>query len=214
LAALLAVTSALAGVWTQVDRGRFVVGSGVYTMGAPLLLRDLGWEDAASAIPGVAAILAAGTVLAMARVTSGLLVFGKPAERMRAAIGCIVLLTCFGIGMNYAYRWIFIVWPAIWLLRRSTDAALAPLQRRVALGACALIGICLWTDGLFCLYVNVMPTVTERDLWHMQYVLRLWTQPLTWLLMFLLAGWLIEAGGSTVREWWLAAARPAGGGSR
>lgn len=204
LTALVAAAVALAAVWMQVDRARFVVGSGVYTMGAPLLFRDLGWEDAASALPGVALILVAGAILAWTRVTAGLLTRGEPAERMRAAIGCIVLLTCFSIGLNYAYRWIFIVWPAIWLLRRSVDRELCSRQRWAALGACGLIGVCLWTDGLFCLWVNMMPAVAERDLWHMQYVLRLWIQPLHWILMFLFAGWLIEAGVSTVREWWRA----------
>lgn len=204
LAALLAVAGALAGVWAQVDRARFVVGSGVYTMGAPLLFRDLGWEDAASALPGVALILVAGAILAATRVTVGLLTCGEPAERMRAAIGGIILLTCFSAGVNYSYRWIFIVWPAIWLVRRSGDRRLPLRQRLVAWGACGLIGACLWTDGIFCLYVNLSPTVAEADLWRMQYSLRLWTQPLNWLLMFLFAGWLIEAGVATLREWWRA----------
>ena len=28
------------------------------------------------------------------------------------------------------------------------------------------------------------------------------TQPLPWLLMMLFAGWLLEAGLTTVKEWW------------
>ncbi|HEY4246274.1 MAG TPA: hypothetical protein VGM64_05420 [Lacunisphaera sp.] len=206
LAALLAVCGAMAGIWTQVDRARFVVGSGVYTMGAPLLLRDLGWQDNVSAIPGLVLILAAGLTLALTRTTTGLLKEGEPSERMRAAIGSIVLLTCFTVGVNYSYRWIFIVWPAAWLVRRSADRLLPFGQRWVARWACALIAACLWSDGIFCFYVNVRPAVTERNLGQMQYVLRLWIQPLNWLLMFLIAGWLIEAGLSTVCEWWSARA--------
>ncbi len=208
LAALLTVAAAMAGIWTQIDRARFVVGSGVYTMGAPLLLRDLGWQDSVSAVPGVALILAVGLTLALMRTTTGLLKEGEAPERIRAAIGCIVLLTCFSVGVNYAYRWIFIVWPAIWVSRRSADRSLPLLQQWVARCACGLIAICLWSDGIFCFCVNVAPTVADRKLWHMQYVLRLWIQPLNWLLMFLIAGWLIEAGLSTVREWWSARVVP------
>lgn len=210
LTALLAVAAAMTGVWTQIDRARFVVGSGVYTMGAPLLLRDLGWQDNVSAIPGVGLILVVGSILALTRTTTGLLTEGEPPERMRSAVGCIVMLACFSAGMNYAYRWIFVVWPAAWMARRSADLSLPLLRRWVARCACALIAVCLWSDGIFCFYVNIRPAVTERNLWHMQYVLRLWIQPLTWLLMFLFAGWLIDAGLSTVREWWRAkaASRP------
>ena len=31
---------------------------------------------------------------------------------------------------------------------------------------------------------------------------RLWTQPVHWLLMLLLAGWLLEGALVTAREWW------------
>ncbi|MEO6992076.1 MAG: hypothetical protein ABI273_00480 [Lacunisphaera sp.] len=207
LSALLVVAAAMAAIWTQIDRARFVVGSGVYTMGAPLLLRDLGWQDSVSALPGVVLILAVGLILALTRTTTGLLKEGDAPERMRAAIGCIVLLACFSVGVNYAYRWIFVVWPAAWIVRRAADRSLPFVQRWVARGAGALILVCLWSDGIFCFYVNIRQAVTERNLWHMQYVLRLWIQPLNWLLMFLIAGWLIEAGLSTVREWWCERAR-------
>ena len=200
-AALALVSLILVSVWSQVPRGRFVVDSGVYAMGAPLLWRDLGWSDASSALPGVLLIVAMAGVFAWSGVTFGLGQKGEPRERMRAAIGCIVLLTCFSAGVNYAYRWIFIVWPAIWIWRQTHDQTVSERQRWAARVACGLIVVCLWVDGLFCLKLNRMPPIAEATLIHMQLVLRAWTQPLHWLLMGLFAGWLLEAGWATLCEW-------------
>lgn len=202
LTASAGVAVTMASVWSQVARGRFTVDSGVYTMGAPLLWRDLGWKDADSTLPGVLLIVMVGLALAMSRVTRGLAQQGEPAERMRAAIGCIVLLTCFSAGVNYAYRWVFVVWPALWLWRQAADKTVGLPQRWIPRCACALIGLCLWGDGLFCLAVNQLPPLAKSELTHMEYVMRLVTQPLHWLLMFLFAGWLAEAGLVILREWW------------
>lgn len=203
LAALLAVMLALAAVWEQIERSRFVIGSGVYTMGAPLLWRDLGWEDKNCVLPGLVVILIGASVLVAGRITTGLAALRRPAEQLRAAVGAIVLLTCFLAGMNYAYRWIFVVWPAFWLWRRAADAAMARRERWVAGLGCALVFLCLWFDGAICLTVNSFPTrLSEAALDHLQFVWRRWTQPVDWLLMILLAGWLLDAGLVTVREWW------------
>jgi hypothetical protein len=205
LAALLAVILALASVWTDIERSRFTVGSTVHTMGAPLWWRELGWKDADSALPGLLLVIGAAVALALARVTVGLVTQGKPPERLRAALGAIVLLTCFVAGVNYAYRWIFVLWPALWLWRRAADVALPNRQRWAARAGCALILLCLWLDGVLCLVVNkVLPILSgaRLNLDHLQSVWRLWTQPMDWLLMLLFAGWLVEAGLATVREWW------------
>jgi hypothetical protein len=203
LAALLAVLLALASVWPDIDRSRFTVGSTVHTMGAPLWWRELGWKDADSAVPSFLLIVAAAAVLALGRITVGLVTHGKPPERLRAALGAIVLLTCFASGVNYAYRWIFIIWPALWLWREATDVSLPGRSRRAAQAGCALVLLSLWLDGLLCLTVNrFMPVMSEAGLVHLQIVWRLWTQPVDWLLMMLLAGWLLEGGLTTVREWW------------
>ena len=203
LAALLAVVLALRSVWTEIDRGRFTVGSTVHTMGAPLWWRELGWRDSDSAVPGMLLILVMAGVLALGRITVGLSTHGKPPERLRAALGAIMLLTCFVAGVSYAYRWIFIVWPALWLWRRATEVSLPGRQRRVARAGCALVLLCLWLDGIFCLIVNRgLPPMGMARLDHLQSVWLLWTQPLDWLLMVGLAGWLLEAALATVREWW------------
>lgn len=205
LGVLLAAGLALASVWTQLERGRFTVGSGVHIMGAPLWWRDLGWKDTESALPGLLLIVAGAVALALGRITAGLAVRGEPRERLRAAVGAIVVLTCFIAGANYAYRWIFILWPALWLWRQAGEGSQPPRQRWAARVGNVLVALCLWLDGLLCVAVNLMPPLDPAAVSQIQSVHRLWTQPLHWLLMMLLAGWLLEAGWSTVREWWDAA---------
>ena len=202
LAALLAAGLALASVWTELERGRFTVGSGVHIMGAPLWWRDLGWKDTASALPGVLLIVVGAVALVWGRITAGLATRGEPRERLRAALGAIVILTCFVVGANYAYRWIFILWPALWVWRRAGDESLPDRQRWAARIGCALVGLCLWLDGGLCVVVNLLPPRDPAWVDHVQLVFRLWTQPLHWLLMILLAGWLLEGALATVREWW------------
>jgi hypothetical protein len=203
LAGLLAVMAAMASVWPQVNRSRFTVGSTVYTIGAPLWWREVGWTDANSALPSVLLLAAAAVGLAAGRITTGLATRGTAAGRMRAALGAIVLLACFAAGVSYAYRWIFVVWPALWLWRQATDRSLPHRDRVVAQVGCALVVLALWLDGGFCLFVNqCLPPVSPAWLDQAQVRWRLWTQPLQWLLMMLLAGWLVEAGLTTAREWW------------
>ena len=205
LAVLVAVAVALAKVWTQLDRSRFAIGSGVYTMGAPLWWRDFGWKDKDVALPGVLLIVIAALILVRSRTTTGLASRGEPRARLLAALGSIVLLTCFAAGMNYAYRWIFVLWPAMWMWGEAADAA-APVRSRWAarLGS-FLVMACLWMDGGLCVTVNVF-FAQYAQAWqnHLDVTWRHWTQPLHWLLMLLLAGWLLEGALATVREWWAA----------
>lgn len=205
LGALLAVAVVMPMVASQIDRGRFPVGSGFYTMGAALWWRDLGWRDTQSAIPGLLMIVAGAGLLAACRITTGLAVRGEIAERFRAALGAVTLLTCFVSGVSYAYRWVFVVWPAIWLWRRTRDEAITSRGRIAARIACFLLPLCLWLDGLFCLFGNSFlrgMRATAVDRLFIDW--RLWTQPLCWIFMILLAGWLLEAAWVTVCEWWAA----------
>ena len=203
LAALVVVALALVSVWPDINRSRFIIPSTVHAMGAPLWWREFGWADSASALPSLLLIVGAALSLALARVTVGLLTQGSPTERLRAALGAIVLLTCFISGVNYAYRWIFIIWPAIWLWRQAIDPALTIRARWVARVACALILLCLWLDGLLCLLINQgFLIMTPMQVDQLDSIWRRSTQPLPWLLMMLFAGWLLEAGLTTVKEWW------------
>ena len=203
LAALLAAALALASVWSDLDRGRFTVGSGVHVMGAPLWWRDLGWKDTESALPGLLLIVAGAGALALGRITAGLATRGAARERLRAALGAIVILTCFAAGVNYAYRWIFVLWPALWLWRQIKDDSLPGRQRCAARLGCGLVLLCLWLDGVLCLTVNLFfPQYSQAWQGDLAIIWRRWTQPLDWLLMMLLAGWLLEGALATGKEWW------------
>jgi len=203
LAALVVVALSLVSVWPDINRSRFIIPSTVHAMGAPLWWREFGWADSASALPSLLLIVGGALILALARVTVGLLTEGSPTERLRAALGAIVLLTCFISGVNYAYRWIFIIWPAIWLWRQAIDPALAVRARWVARVACVTIFLCLWLDGLLCFIINQgFLIMTQTQMNQFDVVWRRSTQPLPWLLMLLFAGWLLEAGLATVKEWW------------
>ncbi len=203
LAALVVVALALASVWTQVDRSRFTIASGIYTMGAPLWWRDLGWTDKDSALPSMLLILIPALVLALGRTTAGLATRGEPRERLLAALGAIVLLTCFLAGVNYAYRWIFVLWPSLWLWRQSKDDSLPGRQRCAGRLGCGLVLLCLWLDGILCLTVNLFfPQYSQDWQGHLAVIWRRWTQPLDWLLMMLLAGWLLEGALASGKEWW------------
>lgn len=203
LAGLLAAGLALASVWDEISRGRFLINSGIYTMGAPMLWRDWGWPDKESVLPGLVGLVIAACLLVWGRMTAGLALRGQPAERRLAAMGAVVLLACFMVGMNYAYRWIFLVWPALWLWRRAGEGELPARQRWSARVACGLVVVCLWGDGLLCAVINTFISYhSPAWLEQVKLVWRIWTQPLHWLLMIMLAGWLLEGALVSAREWW------------
>lgn len=203
LAGLVVIALALFSVWAQIDRSRFTIASGVYTMGAPLWWRDFGWKDKDSALPSLLLIVIPALGLAWSRVTAGLATRGQPRERLLAALGAIVLLTCFLAGVNYAYRWIFVLWPALWLWRQIKDDSLPGRQRCAARLGCGLVLLCLWLDGVLCLTVNLFfPQYSQAWQGDLAIIWRRWTQPLDWLLMMLLAGWLLEGALATGKEWW------------
>lgn len=204
LAGLLGAGLALASVWPQVDRGRFHIASGIYTMGAPLWWRDLGWTDTAAALPSLLLIVVPGLALAWSGMTAGMATRGHPRDRLLAAVGGIVLLSCFLAGVNYAYRWIFALWPAIWWWRQATESP-PGRPRGAARLACILVCLSLWLDGVLCVVVNLFFR-DQVQAWqnHLDLVWRRWTQPLHWMLMMMLAGWLVEGAVATFGEWWAA----------
>lgn len=203
LAGLVVVALALASVWTQVDRGRFHIASGIYTMGAPLWWRDLGWTDQASALPSLLLIMGPALALAWGGMTTGLAVRGQPRERLLAALGAIVLLSCFLAGVNYAYRWIFALWPACWLWRQAAADSPPGRPRWAARLACVLVLLDLWLDGVLCVIINLFFRDQAAAMQtHLDLVWRRWTQPLHWMLMMMFAGWLVEGAVATLREWW------------
>lgn len=203
LTGLLVTAIVINVVSDQIDRGRFVVESGLYTMGAALWWRDFNWKDVELALPCAAAIGLAAMAFAITGITSGLSSRGSAPDRFRAALGIAVLLACFVSGVSYAYRWIFVIWPAIWLWREVSDTDAPPKSRMVTGVACGLIFLCLWFDGVLCVVVNrLLPPLSQESMKHLLLVWRHWTQPFAWLLMIFFAGWLVEGIWATVREWW------------
>ena len=108
-------------------------------------------------------------------------------------IGGLLLLGCFLAGTSFAYRWIFALWLAPWLWSQATRGA----NRGIAKLALVALAVSLWQDGLFCTTVHLwLPTIgpTVETAW------RRLTQPINWILMSLIAGWLFEAALSMIRE--------------
>ena len=206
--ALLGAALTLASIWPQLSRGQFSLPSTLHTMGAPLLWRDLGWSGPGSLWIGVGLINFAAVLLALGRFTTGLAAEGDLEERLLAALGAIVLLACFTAGINYAYRWIYALWMGLWLWRRAAAPGRSRHRWMVRLG-CLLLFLCVWLDGLLALTVNVLfSPVSPAGQQELQLIWRLCTQPLHWLLMMLLAGWLLEGAIAIVREWATDRSRP------
>lgn len=200
-AGLLVAGLALVSVLPDLQHAPLGVPAGIHTFGAPILWRDLGLTDAQARIPAVLLFVAAGVLLVRAGVTVGLASRGEPRERVLAGFGISLLLACFISGIGYAYRWIFIVWVALWLWRRAGED-LPPRQRCAAVVACALAFLGLWADGILCLVVNRLSPKSPAWIEHLLVAYRTWTQPLQWALMALFAGWLLEAALAHAREWW------------
>lgn len=200
--ALAAVGLTLLDVWPQMARARFHIDSGVHTMGAPLLGRDLGWPDRNTQGVGFAGLVIAAIFLARGRFTTGLAARGEPRERLLAVMGAILLLACFMAGVNYAYRYIFVFWPALWLWRQAAAGAGTPREIRTARVACALVILCIWLDGALCVLFNRIIPLLPAQFAAFNAPWRLLSQPLHWALMALLAGWLLEGALVSLREGW------------
>lgn len=193
----------LLALWAQLARGQFFVESGLHTMGAALLGREFGLADRTSGALAVALIGLGGVILAARGFTRGLADQGSAQLRLLSAMGIIVLLACFVAGISYSYRWIFAVWPALWLWRRGGEVT--GIDRSAARLGCALLVAALWLDGALCLVVNLGPFhLTAPAIEELQRGWRLATQPPVWLLLMLLTGWLLEGAFTLGREGWRA----------
>ncbi len=201
-AAVFVVAVTLASVWSQIPRGQFHVDSGIHKIGAPLLGRELGWADATSMRMGLLLLTLGALGLVRGRFTMGLATRGEARERLLAASGSIVLLACFAAGVSFAYRWIFLFWMSLWLWRRMQEAAASSREFwTLRLGA-ALSLLCLWLDGGLCLVVNTFFSLSQSQLDALDVPWRMVTQPFSWLLMMLLAGWLLEGAAAITHAWW------------
>ena len=187
-------------IWSDFGRAVIPVPSGVYSFGAPLLWNDLGWSKRAMKFGTVGILLALGYVFQRRGLTVGLASDDSPiADRLRFLWAGVLLLVCFMVGISYSYRWIFVIWSAPWLWEVMHSSAYSPARRCGAFLASALLLFGVWSDGLFCIVVNTffIPVAPdEMDRWQLSW--RMWTQPLIWLLMGMLTGWILDACISTV----------------
>jgi hypothetical protein len=177
----LTVAAALAALVSErgsIGRGMFTLPQTIYQFGAPVLWRDLGLGR------GAFAAVRRGWTRGLADETCGAV-----GERLMFAVGACLLVGCFLAGTSYIYRWIFGLWLWPWLWREAA----ASRPARVALG---LWLAAIWADGVLCLVVNSAGLDYRPALgW------RVVTQSGVWMLMALLAGWLLEGCLARWREW-------------
>lgn len=195
-AALSAVSLAVfASVYQDLLRAEFPTPIGVYLFGARIFWQNLDWGTPALVVLSLGGLTLAALILAWRGYTAGLASDDPTDEGERLAFlaGTLVLLACFVGGVSYAYRWVFALWLLPWLWRRAWAGGPAT-GRSLARTTCLLLLVVMWMDGIYCLVINSLFEVMEEAQqirWS-----RLWnvcTQPLVWVLMTLLAGWLAEA---------------------
>jgi len=191
----LTLVTSLFVLWTErnsISRGVFEMPATIFEFGAPVLWRDLALGAKAMLALAVT-LLAAGAALFVARRwTTGLAdeARGPAGERLMFAVGALILLGCFAAGVSHIYRWVFSLWLWPWLWREVAA------HRGVARGALMLWLASIWADGLLCLVVNSTGAAYRPALgW------RVVTQSATWVLMALLAGWLLEGFIAQARAW-------------
>jgi hypothetical protein len=180
------------------------VPTGSYLFGAPLFWRDIGWTGRGPLVVSAIALLAGAVWLARQRWTTGLAganTSDDSGERLAFATGALLLVGCFLAGISFAYRWVFALWLLPWLWRRAFDV---PAEIRAATAARFALGLlvaAVWMDGIYCATLNTFigPMEISRLVrWETRW--SLCSQPLVWILMLLLAGWLVELAYTRLRE--------------
>jgi hypothetical protein len=221
---ILAFAAAGAVLWserTALARGAFVFPDSVYRFGSPVIWSGakLGQTSVLALSAGLLAVVA--WLLARGGLTRGLRdqsgenavrpeadgartsrlaadgsgsgLITHEAERWQFTVGGLILLGCFVAGTSFAYRWVFALWLVPWLWQQSTGGP----RRGIARLALATVVVSLWQDGLFCAAIHLwFPTANPR----IETVWRYVTQPINWVLMALIAGWLLEAAMQTSRQ--------------
>jgi hypothetical protein len=194
------VALAAAGIvlWSErasVARGGFVFPDSVYRFGSPVIWSGLGLTRGTILILSACLLGLAAWLLTRLRLTRGLREESQAmeADRWQFTLGGLLLLGCFVAGTSFAYRWVFALWLAPWLWRRAVEGP----RRGVAGFALVALCISLWQDGLFCTVIHLwLPTANPS----IETVWRNVTQPINWILMSLIAGWLLEATVQVFRQ--------------
>ncbi len=177
----------VASLSTQLHRGIFHVEPEIYTLGGRIWLMDLGLAEQPAILVSLVLLAAAAGVAAWRGWTTGL----ARAEddlggRVAMTLGAALLVFCFLGTINFGYRWVFALWlaPWLWSHRRGSPAARAAVW---------LLPLILWHDGFLCLATNLwFPHLRQEQYDHILVAWRLVTEPFVWLVMILLAGWLLD----------------------
>lgn len=182
---------ALLVLWSEraaMARGVFPFPDSIYLFGAPIIWRDLNLGGATTLLLSTTAIALAAAWLVRHQLTVGLgdPTRGTEGDRWMFAVGALILTGCFLAGTSFAYRWIFALWlcPWLWSLRVQGRH---PTLAKIALG---LLLLNVWLDGLYCLVLNLWIQYLPQ---HLPTAWRYATQTLNWILIALLAGWLLDA---------------------
>ncbi|HEY4300811.1 MAG TPA: glycosyltransferase family 87 protein [Candidatus Didemnitutus sp.] len=190
-------------VWSTIGRGEFGIPIDVHKTGLPILLSDLGLAGRGVQALGAAVIATFGLAAARRRWTTGLARDDSdPGARGAFLLGAVLLAACFVAGISHGYRWIFALLLVPWLRSEWSRAGSTTAARRAVGLALGLLVLVCWGDGLLCLGLNLFWTpqpVPAVD--HVEKLWRLATQPLHWLLVGLLAGWLWDAVFAGWRAW-------------
>ena len=191
---ILAGAVIFAGIRTDFHRAVILAPAELYTFGAAIIFRDLGWTGRGPLVAG-AVLLPLAAVICVWRGWSVRLddETGDWPARCAYATGALLLTGCFLAGISYSYRLIHVIFLVPWLWRQRA----LPAARWTGL----LLVAMLWLDGLYCLATNIfIGPMREDRLIHLQLLWRFATQPLVWAAMALLAGSLLNMLLAAVRD--------------
>jgi hypothetical protein len=185
--AVVVLGAVLASVASALGRANLNgISASIYTFGAPVILRDLGWEGPRA--------LGAGILIMAVLVTASIFWRGlramdgarSPTTQAAFVLGAAVLTGCFLTGISFAYRCAFLLLVAPWLWEQRTLRA----DARLALWLTTAV---MWLDGISCLVMNfLVGPVDKAVIPTIQLAWRFATQPIAWILMVLLIRWLLE----------------------
>ena len=195
VAAMAVIGLAFATVASQVGRGSFPIGLRPHRMGGRMIFLDLGFSDVAAVVLTLVVFGAAVFLVVKYQWTAERGTERDLSDTRRMmTMGSVLLLACFLLGVNFAYRWIFALWTAPWLWenRRTSIAARAGVW---------LLPFTLWHDGVLCLAINRwFRNLPEEQYTRIEVAWRAATEPFVWCLMVLLGGWLLNLVWSTAKE--------------
>jgi hypothetical protein len=160
--------------------------------GAEVIGRELGASPRTIAVTALGVLTVAAIVGVRRRWTTGL-ADESPASldaRLLFAAGACLLVGCFVARVSYPYRWVFGILLVPWLWSRMRQGGATGRPARVAI---ALLLTALWMDAALVVLGNLfVAPFTQAQAAAIAHAWKITTQPLVWLLMAMLAGWLLD----------------------